>query len=269
MGRGVTLLLLVLLFPGWAVAQTVSASVDRKVVSTDGTPFFLTVTASGGRIAEPVIPHSEGIHINRTPFSRSMGTSFQSVNGLAQTVNQRTWVYRAVAQRAGDLTIPAITVNIDGKKQATQPISIRAEKSLPSTLPQAQGQDPSQRGGGNRATSRQPTMDDAVLIRTEVSSQDVYVGEAVELTLKFYKFHSPSVRARYSGQSVPAPTTEGFYAVPPLPFELEDAIEEENGFNYYVNSWGQRLFPTRPGKLQIGEWRWRGRVSASPRSGLW
>lgn len=261
-GVGVLIAMMVLL-PGWAIAQSVSATVDRSVVSTDGTTFFITVTANGGRIAEPVIPHAEGIHITRTPFSRSMGTSFQSINGNATTVNQRKWVYRAMAQREGDLTIPPITVNVDGKKLSTDPIQLRAEKPAQSALPQTPGANPSQSNAGTQTNNRQPTMDDAVLIRTEVSSQDVYVGEAIELKLKFYKFNSPSVNARYTaGAAVPAPTTEGFYAVPPLPAPLDDAIETENRFEYYVSSWGQRLFPTRPGKLTIGSWHWVGRVVA-------
>lgn len=251
---------------GWTVAagaqSPISVAAERTEVAVDE-PFTVTVTVrarTGQTISPPVIPQSEEIRFNRSPFlQQSKMVNFNM---------QRTWRYHAWAVKEGKLTIPPISVRIEGEAHKSEPIQITASKSAAGTIPIPKD-GAGQRGGrGARNQERQggqPTLDDAVLIESKVDKRRVYQGECVMLTLRYLELDAPGLFVRYTeGQSIPLPSTEGFYSGK---VARNDAAETRNGWRYEVTEWRQPLFPTGTGEFVIGPWRWRGYVQGYTRRG--
>ena len=255
----------VYLFCGIAAAQpSVVASVDKTEVGVEEL-FIITVTAEGGgRIAEPVIPHSDEIRFNRTPLQQSSSTSIQIINGRPSRLSQRQWTFRAWAAREGELTIPPISVRIDDKNYLTEAIRIRAVKRASSPIPVPEAQRPQPRAEDRARSDRMPTLDDAVRIESTVNKQRVYQGEAVQLELRILTLNMAGVRAQYNGRSIPPPSTEGFYALPPV---QEERMETRDGWEYRTTLVRQLLFPTGAGTFEIGAWHWEGYIWGYTREG--
>lgn len=239
----------------WAQPQVV-ASIDRTEVVVNE-PFLITIRAQGSRVAEPVIPHSPDIRFHREPAFRTNSTSVQVLNGKATTVEIRQRTYRAWALRAGTLTMPRIEVRIDGQTYLTDELQITAvDAGTPMAPPPNQRRDQSP-GAGGAGGLRHQTLDDVLLIETEVDRKRVYVGEQVVLTLRLLELAMPGATASYQGRSIPLPNTEGFYTGPLEDNRLND---RRNGLLYRVNEYRQHLYPTREGTLTIGPWTWEGIV---------
>lgn len=101
------------------------------------------------------------------------------------------------------------------------------------------------------------TLDSAVLTFSSVDREEVYLGEAMTLTLEYWelKVRGLTVQPYYRGGSVTLPDMEGFFAGP-LETENDDAARD--GALYSVTRYRQRLYPAVAGKLEIGPWRWQG-----------
>lgn len=263
--RAIAIASAVLLLCGVAAAEPrVAASVDTANVGVEEL-FVVTVTAEGGgRIAEPVIPHSEEIRFNRSPLQQSSSTSIQIVNGRPSRLSQRQWTFRAWAVREGTLTIPPISIRIDDQNFLTEAISIRAEKRASSPIPVPESQRPQSRAESNAAQERTPTLEDALRIESTVNKQQVYQGEAVQLELRILTLNMAGVRAQYNGRAIPPPSTEGFYALPSV---QEERIETRGGWEYRCTLVRQLLFPTGAGAFEIGAWQWEGYIWGYTREG--
>ncbi len=250
----------VLLIAGVATAQPqVVASVESTRVAVNE-PFIITVAVQGGRVGEPVIPHSDAIRFDRTPASSSSGTNIQFVNGQFSQVSRREWGFRAWATRPGVHKIPAIKVRIDGKDVLASEIEITATKEAPKPL----GTVPSRPRGGQPASpqpdasSKQPTVEDAIFIESEVDKTRVYQGEPVSLVLKLIQLDVPSLSLDYTGgRRMPLPSTEGFYSGP---VAERTTKEKRKGWDYRVREFRVPLFPTGTGEFTIGAWTWEGNV---------
>ncbi len=245
-----------------AAAQSpISVTVDRTEVAVDE-PFSVNVTVraqTGQTVSPPVIPQSQDIRFNRSPFLQQ-----------SQIVNfnmQRNWSYQAWALKEGQLTIPPISVRIEGDTFESEPIEITATRTAAGTLPapQEQGRQQGERQPGPAQPGRQPTLDDAVIIESEVDKRRVYQGECVMLTLRYLELDIPGLFVRYTeGQSIPLPSTEGFYSGK---VARKDGIETRNGWRYQATEWRQPLFPTGTGEFIIGPWHWRGYVQGYTQRG--
>ena len=102
-----------------------------------------------------------------------------------------------------------------------------------------------------------PTLEDVVFIESAVDNNNVYLGEAVTLTLIYGQLDFRGIRVEdyYKSSRLRLPDTEGFFAEKPVE---EKRTMSRDGRNYRVTSHQIRLFPTRTGELFIGSWRWRG-----------
>jgi hypothetical protein len=117
------LLLSITALPAYAQAPIVSATVDSANLSSNE-PLTLSITvAANGAYGQPHLPALDGFRILET----SSGTRVSSVNGntTVQTITQ----YSLLPLRAGDLTIPAIAVAVDGQIYQTDPIQVTVSQA--------------------------------------------------------------------------------------------------------------------------------------------
>lgn len=251
---------------GAADAASISASVQSREVEV-GRPFYITVSASGERIAEPIIPHSDAIRFERTPVSKSQTTRVEIVNRTAQTVMTRQWVFEAVPRQEGSISIPPIRVRIDGQDHHTEAIALNA---APPPDPGAAQEERTPGGTGapdrrDTDTPPAPTWEDVVFIEAKLSAPRAYQGEELLLTLGVWKLNAPSVVVRYTGpRYIQMPTTEGFYEGPVV---YRESLEMRNGFQYRVEWYQRRLYPTGSGTLEVGPWAWQGIATAHTPTG--
>ncbi len=241
-----------------------TVEVDHSVVQV-GVPFIISVHASGANVGEPTFPVISGLHIRSDIAVQSTQTSFQ--RGVIQQRKMRGFL--ATATRAGTITIPSITVQIDGQEVHSDPMTITASESPNPGRPAGKAESPTppvgNPGPSDQAQNKEVTVDDLVLITTDVNKREVYQGEPVTLTLTMLRMQSP-YDAVPNQLGVTLPTTQGFYAVPDKPKEAGSDFRVQNGFQYETQSWKQTLYPTVSGKLAIGPWLWQG-VIAVHRSG--
>lgn len=111
-----------------------------------------------------------------------------------------------------------------------------------------------------------PTLDNAVRISSSADRAEVYLGEALTLTLEYWELSVRGLKVQpfYRGGSITLPAMEGFYAGP-LETENDDAARD--GALYSVTRYRQRLYPAAAGDLEIGPWRWQGSVRGYTASG--
>ena len=258
-----------------AIAAQAQPAVTVRVESTAvhvNEPFALRISASGERVGRPVIPHVEGLVINRTPAGTSQSMQIQFVNGQAATNQVYEWTYYATAKREGELVIPPVSVKIDGQDVQSQEIRLTASAApAPQAIPQPQA--PSPRGQGRpyqsvtqpQQPSGEPTWDDTVLVECTVDKRRVYQGEPIALALSIWELQLWGLSIRYTGpRNLSMPSSEGFYATTP---QRAERLAQRKGFDYQVEEYTQRLYPMRSGQLQIGAWVWEGLASAITQMG--
>ena len=235
-----------------ASAQDVHVDVQSTQV-TVGAPFAFRVTAQGERVARPVIPHADGLTINRTPNNTGESIQIQFSGGQSVTVRKKEWVYYATPQREGDLTLPAIEVLIDGVNQKSAPVALHARAEA---VPQAQPAQP-QQGAAQQAPNNPPAdasswPELAAFVESEVDKREAYQGESVVMTLRIGQLLIDGVQVA-GPRNIDLPETEGFYSTSP---QQEEKREKRNGYTYKVNTITQTLYPLRTGRLTIGRFSW-------------
>ncbi len=143
---GLLLSFLTLWWVGAAEDVEVTATVDRNQIGVgDVINFTVSITAKNSvQVDEPRIAGLEGFDLINT--SSGIETRSSYVNGRFITEQSRNFTYMMAANKKGDLVIPSVKVNVDGKTYTTDPVkvAVSGERRLP---PVAQGQS----GGGRRA----------------------------------------------------------------------------------------------------------------------
>ena len=222
--------------------EPVSASVSTTQAAVDEI-FYLTISANGADVQEPELgPVGEaGVQLG-TPSVRS-STSIQSVNGRTAVMQSRSWRYPASVSQEGKVTIPRISVNVDGRECFTQPIEMEITRSVKM---------------GTRAPSggQEITVEDLAFVRAVADKTTLYQGEALTLRLQLYVLNGNYVSVQ-GPRPLPMPDMEGFY---PGPESQGNRVELLNGRNYEVTEFVRILYPAMPGSLTIGSWTWQGGV---------
>ncbi len=206
------------------------------------------VEAEAKRIAEPVIPHADGIRFDRQARYR------HSRRVLNQRVEERS--YPAWAMREGLLTIPRVSVRIDGRNYLSEEVTVRVVRS------RNKNRIPSSNQNDNKLRPVQPTtqlsVENIVMIESKVDKPQVYQGESMELILRLLTLDYGGVEVYYrGGRTIPLPSLEGFYTG-----EISDSetLEERGGWKYRVREFRVPMYPTGSGKFTIGAWAWEGDV---------
>ena len=120
---------------------------------------------------QPVIPEVEGVTIEQAgPPSRSHQTSI--VNGRRSERSVVTYNYRVTPLREGTFTIPPIQVSADGKAMLTRAAKIVATKG---------------------------ETDDLLFVEITGSESEIYVGQALELSLRIWirPFRDPKTSYKF------------------------------------------------------------------------
>jgi hypothetical protein len=226
---------------------------DRRSLSLDETlTVQITVEARGGGKPEVTLPAFEGFEVISEQEQRPTQLSYSSSKGMmVQSSVILTLVLRPL--RAGALVIKPVSVELEGQRRASAPLSItvsagRAPQASgePSASSDAPVQNASTGGGLDLAQ-----VEENAFLRVVADKAKPYVGEQVTVTMYLY--------LRNRVQASPAfelePTTDGFW--------VHDLIEPGQqpkpqrqivqGAQYTVYPLRRfAAFPLRAGALSIG-----------------
>lgn len=182
--------------------------------------FNLIVTIdSSGSAAQPDLPTVPGLSLNST----SSSTNVSIVNG--KTTMRREFSYTLVPQRAGQYTIPPITIDAGGQKTQTAPLNFTVAE-----IPAGSSTADAQNGKPYFAIST-------------LSKEHAYVGEPLLYTVKLY------FRTQVSDVKLNDPESSGFWVE--AMGEGEQSVENVQGQQYRVLTVRRALYPNRPGKLKL------------------
>ena len=162
----------------------VRALVDRSEIGADE-DLRLTVEVVGSNLENVGPPDMSNLGDFDMSAGPAVSTRYQWINGVSSS--SRTYTYGLTPKSTGRLTVPALTLLVQGRTYRTQPIEVtvvpRGTVRSPYGSPPPQ---PPQRGAGPQAggpSSRAPGKPAALRARVELDARTVYVGQQV--TLRF------------------------------------------------------------------------------------
>ncbi len=240
-----TLLLFILLLSAAnSQAQSVRAICEPYVIQ--GRKFSITfrVTDIEGRISSS--PELKNCQLIYGPATSTM-QSTQIVNGRVSSTYIIDYSFTYEAQKAGRVTIPAVSVNANGKTYTSKPVNFEI---LPPD--RSSQQNPGINNGAVQSPSNRQTIRPTdLIVTTTLSKSKVYEQEAVIATIKVYtKLPITNFRA------TTLPVFEGFLSEE-LPVTNEARIEHFRGENYYSAVLKRcLLYPKKSGKLKINSGRY-------------
>ena len=236
--------LLMAMIAVWQVraADEVRLTADAPDVVVSGDQFRLVFTVNSQDIKDFRAPSISGFDVLMGP-SRSQQSSIQIINGKRSSNSSTAFTYILMAGKEGTYTIPAASVEVDGKKIFSNAIQI---KVLP----------PDKTGGsgsaGGETSSRSQVAgsritDKDLFITATASKTKVHEQEAILLTYKVYTL----VNLRQLLGKMP--DLKGFHTQEvELPQQKTFSLEHYKGRNYNTTVWSQYvLFPQQTGKLEI------------------
>lgn len=240
------ILILLLISISNVFAQDVSFVINAPAATVKGGKIQLQYILKGGSTNnEPQIPDAiKGFNVLIGP-SISQNFSSYTYNGKTVSDNNITYTYVLMATDEGTFTLPAATINVNGKNYRSGTASIKV-------LPPDKNADPAQPG-------RQPQMITSTSTDGNVSSTDAFVRaifsktrvkeqEAVVVTFRFYTV----LNIRDVGK-IQFPEFEGFMTEEfDLPVNRQLQPEHYRGRNYMaIDVKKTLLFPQRSGKMTI------------------
>ncbi|MEA3212990.1 MAG: hypothetical protein QOE70_6047 [Chthoniobacter sp.] len=171
-----------LLFCGAAVAAEISVGASLTSTATGvGEPVEYQIKVNGGRgLGEAPEVRADGLEIGY--LGPSSSTSMRFDNGKFVTESSVVYRYQVAGSRAGEFTIPAVKVAVDGKAFRTNPVALKVESSG------AQKRDGEQQMG---------------FMEVELSKKTAYVGEMLPMEVRL------AIDARGRGQPEVMPTING------------------------------------------------------------
>jgi hypothetical protein len=157
-GAGVLAILVAL-----SVAQPACSAQVRAGLSSQetyvGLPVMLQIQISDAEDYQPpVVPQVDGLKVQSagTPSRHSQVTI---MNGRRSASTTTTFAFQITPQRAGNFTIPPIALTVDGRHHQTGP---------------------------QRLVARVSETNDLLFVEIEGAKDEIYVGEALNLTLKIW-----------------------------------------------------------------------------------
>jgi len=225
-----------------AIGQTLKASAPSRV--SVGEQFRLSYTINTQNVSDfhaGNIPPEFEVLIGP---NRSMQSSYQMINGHTSSTSSITYTYIVAATKNGSFTIPAAHVVVDGKKIASNTLTIKVTGSSSTNGNSSrhnynEGEDV--RDMGSRISGSD------LFIKVSANKKRVYEQEPILLTYKVYTLvqltqlrgNMPDLKSFYT-QEVDLPQQKSF------------SIETVNGRPYRTCTWSQYvMFPQTTGKLQI------------------
>jgi hypothetical protein len=202
----------------------VSAQFSQDVVSVgESVQFHVKVSGSRSAGQPPTVANVEGLRIGYVGPSQS--TNVQIVNGAMKSETNVTYVYQVEPTRAGEFTIPAVRVAVDGRTFETQPVVLKAE-------------DGATRGARGPAAS--------ATLEVILPKNTAYVGETVPVEIRM----SMDSRVRWDVETMPEIPGEGFIKQK-LP-QPRRAQETRNGREMDVVVFRTAITPSKAGTITLG-----------------
>lgn len=191
--------------------------------------------------------------------SVSRSSNISIINGKTTQSSTTTFTYVLLAKKEGTFTLPAASVNSEGKnvKSNQAKVQILPASSKPQSQQQQQqgyggysGQQRQQQSQSNRfhtPSSSERINPNDLYFSVTASKKHVYEQEAILLTYKLYSMYSVD---QIAGE---IPQLDGFHTQEiELPQQRSFTMEHVNGKNYGTVVWRQYvLFPQKAGKLTI------------------
>ncbi len=228
-----TLLLCLTPAPVYGQDSPITAAVNKTHYSTDELVILtVTVVDDSALQPRPILPRLDGLAV----IDLDIATDVNVVNGKINT--QVTYTYRLQPRRTGSLTIPPVTVKIDGEIFKAAPLTIEVSQGTP-PLP----------AGGNTAPPVKLTPPAALqgqdfYIESQVEPAQPYLGQQLIYTFRFYQAIQVYRQPEFDG-----PLFTGFdtMGLPVRQYNLE-----VKGRTYLITEIRTALFAQNPGRITIG-----------------
>lgn len=229
-GTGLAALALCLLLAATAGGQElqVEAAVDRTTAAVNE-QVTLTVQVSGASasVPQPAWPqHPAGFDV----YAGGRSQNVSIING--QVSSSVSFRYTLIPRTTGTLTVPALSLNHEGKTYTTSPIAI--------TVTPASAAPDAAEPGGQAAESQAPQL----FITGETDRPEVYVGQQVTYVFRMFRRVQLLSRPHFT-----PPPFSGFVVEDLAPKEFQ---MPHNGLGYRVSELKYALFPAAPGRMTIG-----------------
>ncbi len=229
-------LLLTLTSPGFALSQTFTASVSNTTVSQNEQfqVSFSFNAADVNGIKNFQAPDFKGFILLSGP---NQSTSLQFINGAAS--GSMTYSYYMRCPKIGKHVIGSASLEYNGKKYSTKPITVDVIKGSPKPAASAKGS----------PTVSSNDIGDNVFILATADKQRVYLGEQVIVTYRLYT-RLPIASQMQVSQ---LPSYEGFWAEDMnLPGSISLSRVMYHGKEYSVGVLKKvALFPSQTGELSV------------------
>lgn len=220
---------------------TLRASAPEVVVNGD--QFRLTYTVNSQDVKDFLAPQAKGFDVLMGP-SRSQQSSTQIINGKVSSSRSITYTYILMAVSEGTFNIPSASIEVDGEKIFSNPLTIKV-------LPKDKEDTNSNQGNSgissrNQKSSGRITDNDLFVLAT-ASKTKVHEQEAILVT---YKAYTTVDLRQLLGKM---PDQQGFYVQEvELPTQKTFKLEHYKGRNYNTVVYRQYvLFPQKAGRLEI------------------
>ncbi len=218
----------------------VSFEINTPLIVTAGEMFRVEFVLTN---AEPdkdsfKVPSFEGLEVLAGPTTAT-GHSFQSINGVSSSKSTFTITYVVMGQKAGNITITPAEVSVKGKRYTTKatPIEVVAQSAK---------RDEQAAAEQGTAVQNQIAQDD-ILLRLNLSRNNVYQGEPIRASLTLY------TRASIAGfEDVKLPSFNGFWSQE-LPVDNYRATRQTVDGKVYDSQIIKEylLYPQQTGTLSI------------------
>ena len=238
--KRIAILLMMVMTTAFAVAQTLTASAPSRV--SVGEQFRLSYTVNTQNVSDfraGNIPAEFEVLIGP---NRSMQSSYQMINGHTSQSSSITYTYIVAATKGGSYTIPAAHVVVDGKRIASNALTIKVIGSTGSnSRPYNDDEGEEVREMGSRISGSD------LFIKVSANKKRVYEQEPILLTYKVYTL------VQLSQLRGDMPDLKSFYTQEvDLPQQKSFSLETVNGRPYRTCTWSQYvMFPQTTGKLHI------------------
>ena len=217
-------------------AAEVTAQLDQDTVKV-GAGAMLTLTVTGGRASQPVIPNVANLIIQ----ARGQSQQIRMING--ETTISLTLSYVVGSNTPGDYEIPPIELTVGGESISTQALKLKV-------LPDSASQPPAGLAPGAPGTATSPqkpteTEDQFGFLTIELSASNrkhVYVGEIAPVRIRAWL--PADSRAQLRSGIQPEGKAFTLHHVTEQP---QQTREEKDGKSYLVVTWYGGMSATKAG----------------------
>ncbi|MBR5324396.1 MAG: protein BatD [Muribaculaceae bacterium] len=233
-------LVVILIFSTITIYSQTKFAVEAPGQVIAGQRFRVVYTLTNGDGEGLNVPPMDGITILYGP-ARSQSSQFSIVNGKTSSTKEESYTYTVIASKEGSYTIPAATINSEGKQYTSNSLTI---KVLPDD-----GTSSNSKSTNSQAVN-QNSGDDKTFARMILSKTSVYEQEPILVTFKIYT-KAANIR---SLDNATFPSFEGF-VLQDIPIENPQIeLEHYQGVNYQVVTIKRALlYPQRSGNIEISK----------------